>query len=204
MKTKKQLDFIFDLTKKQKAHHKIFGGSLLKNGHARMQRPLSSKDFTHIVLKSDIAVKNEKADLRMSKKRTEIENIIRKNIQTFGIRIHKLAIASNHIHLLVSFKSRHKYFHWIRSVTGLIARLMLGAERGLSTVVNADISPVNISAHAQNPYRKINFWSQRPFTRIVLWGRDFKNVYNYVEKNLLEAVGFISYIPRGYVKIFSG
>lgn len=202
MKCNRQLDFVFDLIKnKRKSQYKIFGGSLLKRAHARTQRPLSSKDFTHIVFKSDIAVKNEKADLRMSKKRIQIENIIRKNIKSFGIRIHKLAIASNHIHILISFKSRSKYFHWTRSITGLIARLMLSAERGLAAAKKSTDDSMKMTS---NEIRKINFWSHRPFTRVVLWGRDFKSVYNYVEKNILEAVGFLSYVPRGYAKISTG
>lgn len=171
---------------------KSFGGSLLKGGHARTARPLSSKDFTHIVLKSNVAQKSVHSDLRMSKKRQLIEAIIKKNTQSFGIRIHKLAIASNHIHLLISFKSRRKYFDWIRRITGLIARLMLQKERGLSA---KNSSTLSVSQ------KKLSFWSQRPFTRVVKWGRDYKIVYNYIEKNILEALGFIPHIPRALTRV---
>ncbi len=168
---------------------KSFGGSLLKRGHARTARPLSSKDFTHIVLKSDIAEKTDANDLRLSKKRNQITEIISQNTHHFGVRIHKLAIASNHIHLLISFKSRRKYFDWIRRITGLIARLMLKKERGLAGSKQAkDIKLKN----------KLSFWSQRPFTRIVKWGRDFKIVFNYIDKNILKALGFVAYIPHTF------
>jgi hypothetical protein len=36
------------------------------------------------------------------------------------------------------------------------------------------------------------FWSQRPFTRIVSWGKDFNSVLSYVKLNSLEALGFLS------------
>jgi REP element-mobilizing transposase RayT len=197
MKTARQFnlnEFFFAGAKvvgKKNTNHqrmKSFGGSLLKCGHARTARPLSSKDFTHIVLKSDLAKKTEKSDLRMIKKRHQVENIIKTDIHNFGIRVHKLAVASNHIHILISFKNRRKYFAWIRRITGLIARLMLQKERGLA------LEKHQIQKKSKN---KLSFWSQRPFTRIVSWGRDYKTVFNYIEKNILQALGFGSYVPRG-------
>lgn len=161
-----------------------FGGSLLKNSHAREPRPLSTKNFLHIVLKSDVAKKTEINDLRLTSKRLKVAAIIKGRATDFGVRIHSQAIASNHIHLLISFKSRKKYMQWIRRLTGLIARLMLGAEKGKPS--------------------QTSFWSYRPFTRIVYWGRDFRAVSAYIGRNMLEAVGFIDYVPRSYPKISSG
>lgn len=155
-----------------------FGGSLLKRAHASGPRPVSSKHYLHVVLKSDVAILTKYEDLRLTKKRGAVDGIIKNKAETFGVRLHKVAIASNHIHLLISFKSRRKYFNWIRRVTGLIARLMLNAEKG-------------------KPSQK-SFWTYRPFTRVVFWGRDYRGVYGYVQRNILEAIGFIEYIPRGY------
>lgn len=160
-----------------------FGGALLKGANARVPRPLSSKNFLHIVLKSDVAIKTETTDLRLTSKKAKVIEIIKGRAGDFGVRIHSKAIASNHIHLLISFKSRKKYFQWIRRLTGLIARLMLKAEKG-------------------NP-SKISFWSHRPFTRIVFWGRDFKTMSAYITRNVLEAIGFIDYVPRSYRKLSS-
>lgn len=158
-----------------------FGGSLLKNAHARSARPLSSKQALHVVLKSDIATNGIHGDLRLTTKKQKIIEIIKKNIKDYGIRIHKIAIAKNHIHLLISFKSRQKYFHWVRVITGLIARLMLKAEKGKPST--------------------LKFWTYRPFTRVIQWGRDFRNTLAYVKKNFLQAVGFIDEIPLGYALI---
>ncbi len=155
-----------------------FGGALLKRSHASGPRPISSKHYLHVVLKSDFAVLSKTDDLRLTKRKSAVEAIIKGKADAFGVRLHKIAIASNHIHLLISFKSRKKYFNWIRRLTGLIARLMLGAEKG-------------------KPSQK-SFWTHRPFTRVVFWGRDYRGVCSYVQRNILEAIGFIDYIPRGY------
>ena len=42
----------------------------------------------------------------------------------------------------------------------------------------------------------LKFWDARPFTRIVEWGRDFKNFGFYILQNTLEATGFMPYQPR--------
>lgn len=155
-----------------------FGGGLLKGANAREPRPISTKNYLHIVLKSDIAKKTETSDLRLTPKKMQVLNILKAKLHDYGVRIHSLAIASNHIHLLISVKSRKKYCQWIRRITGLIARLILNAEKGRAS--------------------QISFWTSRPFTRIVFWGRDYSAVTTYLERNSLEAVGFIAYTPRNY------
>ncbi len=155
-----------------------FGGGLLKRSHASGPRPISSKHYLHVVLKSDVAILTKNEDLRLTKRRAAVKVILENKADSFGVKLHKIAIASNHIHLLISFKSRKKYFNWMRRTTGLIARLMLNAEKG-------------------KPSQK-SFWTYRPFTRVVFWGKDYRGVYNYVQRNILEAIGFIEYIPRGY------
>lgn len=160
-----------------------FGGSLLKGANAREPRPISTKNFLHVVLKSEIAKKSETQDLRLTSKRSQVMKILKAKLHDHGIRIHSLAIASNHIHLLISVKSRRKYCQWIRRITGLIARLILNAEKGRAS--------------------KMSFWTSRPFTRIVFWGRDYTAVTAYLEKNALEAVGFLAYTPRSYPIISS-
>ena len=62
---------------------------------------------------------------------------------------------------------------------------MLGAQRGAAKIkTKAD-----------------RFWTLRPFTRVVYWGRDERSMLAYTETNQLEAIGFIPYTPSGY-KIF--
>ncbi|MEO5668483.1 MAG: transposase [Bdellovibrionota bacterium] len=148
-------------------HTTSFGGSLLKNSHAKKARPLSSKQALHIVLRSDWA----RGERSLLKNERVIQNTILKIGRKNGVRVYRVSNAGNHLHLLVRFTKRRALQNFLRSSCGLIARKMLGAERG--------------SPHQDS------FWSQRPFTRIVSWGRDFNSVLAYVKLNTLEALGFL-------------
>ncbi|MEO5668053.1 MAG: transposase [Bdellovibrionota bacterium] len=145
-----------------------FGGSLLKSSHAKSSRPLSSKHALHIVLRSEWA----QGARTMLKHEQVIRNTLLKLGRKHGVKVYRVANAGNHLHLLVRFTKRRGLQNFLRGASGLIARKMLGAERG--------------RAH------KDSFWSQRPFTRIVSWGKDFDSVLAYVKLNTLEALGFLS------------
>ncbi|MCB0351261.1 MAG: hypothetical protein KDD38_08770 [Bdellovibrionales bacterium] len=45
------------------------------------------------------------------------------------------------------------------------------------------------------------FWSYLIFSRIVSWGREFKTVIRYVQKNTLEALNLIAYQPRNKMSL---
>ncbi|MEQ1666451.1 MAG: hypothetical protein ABL927_13865, partial [Bdellovibrionales bacterium] len=106
---------------------------------------------------------------------------------------------------------------FIRATSGLIARLILGVERGRAKFPKCiqPIKPMSMNhfpvdlrkANASTVLSKtspslkssrayIKFWDQRPFTRIVEWGRDFKNACSYLMQNSLEAIGFLEYKTR--------
>jgi hypothetical protein len=150
---------------------KVFGGAHLK-GNPKHKRPISIKKSSHLVMRSVLA-KGPHSFLRFDKK---VRAIVNKQASKFGVKVYSLANAGNHLHLIVLPRSRYAYNGFIRSTTGLIARLVLGAEKA---------SPKNMQ-----------FWEKRPFTRIVEWGRDFKRVTDYLQQNTLEALGFIEYKPR--------
>lgn len=81
-----------------------------------------------------------------------------------------MAIAGNHLHLIIQPESRRSYQRFIRGATGVLARFMF---RSL---------PIALCARRR-------FWESRPFTRIVRWGRDFCGVKNYLMKNRLDLIG---------------
>ena len=93
-----------------------------------------------------------------------------------GVKVYRFANGGNHLHLLVLPNSREAFNAYVRALSGLIARVTLGAERGKAM--------------------RLKFWDARPFTRIIEWGREFKTVCGYVLQNTLEAIGFIPYQPR--------
>jgi len=178
-----------------------FGGSLLKNSHAKVARPLSSKQALHIVLRSEHA----QGARSMLKSERVIQNMLLKQGRKHGVKVYRVANAGNHLHLLVRFTKRRGLQNFLRGSTGLIARKIMGRERGAgkleasqkaSTLASvATRSPITKSSAAPRTTSRAateSFWSQRPFTRIVSWGRDFDSTLAYVKLNTLESLGFIS------------
>jgi REP element-mobilizing transposase RayT len=152
----------------EKLKARDFGGSLIK-GNPREARPISTKRPMHLVMRSSLA-KGERSFLR-NKRARAIRELIHRAGKAQGLRIYRYANSGNHLHLIVLPDSRAAFRRFIRSVTGLIARLILGAERG----------------HALDT----KFWDARPFTRVLEWGRDFRTACSYVVRNKLEALGFV-------------
>jgi REP element-mobilizing transposase RayT len=164
----------------------VFGGSLLKNSHAKVARPLSSKQALHVVLRSDIA----QGPTSLLKHERVIKNTLQKMGQKHGVKLYRVANAGNHLHLLVRFTKRRGLQNFLRGSTGLIARKVLGRERGLGRNTSA-LQRKNKNSPSTRD-RNFKFWSQRPFTRIVSWGRDFDGALSYLKLNSLEALGFMS------------
>lgn len=88
--------------------------------------------------------------------------LIRSTANRFQIKIYELALNWTHIHFLIKFKSRKDYIRFIRALTSLIAQ-KFGA----------------------------GVFSLLPYTRVVSWGRDFKNAIAYILLNQQEALGLV-------------
>ncbi len=150
---------------------KTFGGSNLTS-NPKMKRPISLKRSSHLVMRSLFA-KGAQSFLKFDR---EIQNIINRQSKQHGVRVYRLANAGNHIHMVIRPRSRRAYQAFIRSTTGLIARLVIGAQRGSA--------------------KNLKFWENRPFTRIVEWGQDYREIMAYLMRNKFEALGFIPYRIR--------
>ena len=150
-----------------------FGGVLLKNSHAKGRRPFSSKHAIHLVMRSSLA----KGDfsMRHPKHTKEIDSIVRAQALRHGVRLYRFANSGNHLHLLVRTARPFLLKRFLRAIAGLIPRLILKTQRG-------------------KPLPKgVNFWDQRPFSRLVTWGQEYTTVARYLLRNTLEALGFIPY-----------
>lgn len=150
---KKQLSFTFLPSTKL-----IHGGELAK-GKRKVERPLKMNKPIHVVLRakrSGLGIKQRK-----------IEGMLQKYAEQFKIKLYRKSVNSNHIHLLIVVKRRKSFQDYLRSVTGVIAKLMGG-----------------------------KLWANLAFSRVANWGNEFRVLVNYVLKNQLEAHGLISYAPR--------
>lgn len=168
MQTPKQL-FLENFKMKSQKH---FGGAYLKNSNPKEKRPISTKKAMHLVLRSSMA----KGPLSLLRNNKKVSNILYKQAKACGVKIYRFANAGNHLHLIILPSTRVTFMKFIRSVSGLIARFILKAERGAA--------------------KSMQFWDKRPFTRILEWGKDFKVSSEYLLQNTLEALGFIPYQPR--------
>ncbi len=139
-----------------------YGGTL---GGRKVMRPLDRRHPVLITMKSDVA--RGALSLLNSRHRLKIKAIIRRLAGRNGIRVHRLALLSNHIHLTISFLNRELLQSFLRAVSGLIARIVTGAKKGKS-------------------FGK--FWSSILHSRVIRGGRrDYVNTDRYVQANQLEA-----------------
>lgn len=150
-----------------------FGGSLIK-GNPREARPIALKRPMHLVMRSTLATGG--LSFLHPVRARKIEAAVLRLGRKSGVRVYRFSNSGNHLHLVILPRSRVAFRTFVRAITGIIARITLGAERG-------------------NALGK-KFWDARPYTRILEWGREFKIVAAYVRQNTLEALGFIPYQPR--------
>lgn len=143
-----------------------FGGGKFRTYNPNAARPIAAKVPIHVVMRSPMA----KGHLSLLFFDKEIRGILVKHSKKLGIRIYDLANAGNHLHFICYLPRPSSWKVFIRSVTGLIARLVLSAERG--SAVGA------------------KFWEGRPWTRILMWGKAFKAAKDYLGLNKIEALGF--------------
>jgi REP element-mobilizing transposase RayT len=163
--------FIFSGFEKLKA--KDFGGALIK-GNPREARPVSTKRPMHLVMRSTFT-RGERSFLRPARAK-QIKELVQRTSQRHGVKVYRFANSGNHLHMIVLPRSRNGFNAFIRAISGLIARLTLGVERGRA--------------------KGLKFWDARPFTRILEWGKDYTNACRYLLQNTLEALGFAPYLPR--------
>ena len=145
-----------------KSYSKEFGGSSLV-GKRKGMRPLSTKEPIHLVLKSSHSS-------FFSPSLRKVEFLVRAECQRFGIKLFNLAPNWNHIHLLIQIPSRAAYNKFIRSLSAQLVRLF-------SKILNKNLR---------------GLFDLRPFTKIISWGRQFQNAFDYHILNQLEARGLMS------------
>lgn len=121
----------------------------------------------HIVLKSSQAVGRHS----LLRHNFEIQELLDKQAARHNVEVFAAANGGNHLHLLIKTNSREELAAFLRSLAGRIAQLVMGKKRESRK-----------QAFCQS------FWDARPFSRLVSWGRDFKNVCRYLGINASESL----------------
>ncbi len=161
-----------------------FGGAGL-NSNPKVARPISCKEYMHVVLKSNHA-RNEKSFLRHEKWILTMASKLGKKL---GVKILDIVVMSNHIHLLVKVHRRRAFAAYFKALCGLIVRRICKIKRGLPRAAG-QAQFCNSSLAEKETIAEGSFFAGRPFSRIVSMGRrSFRNIKNYFELNRLERLG---------------
>lgn len=150
---------------KHDPHSLAFGGSLLKKGNPRGQRPLCSKRPIHVTMRAEWA-RGGRSFLKPRVARS-FEHLIAYCARRSGVRVYRYQNVGNHIHMVVRLRRRSSWLAFSRSFTSLLkARLEL-------------LWGIRIK----------KLFDHRPFTRVGTWGREFRTLSEYTLKNLLDRWG---------------
>lgn len=142
-----------------------FGGSLLR-GKRKSRRPLCSKRAQHLVLKANDLQKRFPG-VSFVRARAMVTKILKYQAEKHHVQVHALSVNWNHCHLAIKFQRREDYIRFIRAVTGHLT--------------------VSLSHFFKKPLKGL--FDLRPYTRVVEWGRSYKNLLRYIQINIFESEG---------------
>lgn len=137
-------------------------------------RPFRSNTPIHVVFRSPVA----KGNLSMAARhhRQWLNEYLPALCRKLRVELMHWSNNGNHLHCLVRAADLASFQSFLRALPGRVARQVLRAEKSLG--------------------KSIRFWTRRPYSRIISWGRELRSVMNYIERNLWEATGKIRYQPR--------
>ena len=150
--------------KEKKRYSRVQHGGTTGKGHRKLERPLSRKNWIHLVLKSEKA--KGKLSFLTAKNQILIKRIINEKAKKFGVTVADQANVGNHLHLKIKISTRESFQKFLKAITTLIARSVTGAKRG-------------------RPFGK--FWQGLAFSRVLKSRTEELNLNGYMIANRLEA-----------------
>ncbi len=138
---------------------KYFGGEHLKHKR-KSQRPLDFKKTTHLVLRLKPLLPS-----LMNPRDKNLRKGFYKIADKYNIKIYQLVFNHSHLHAAILIPDRESYVSFIRELTSKLVSYFSKSTRVC--------------------FKKI--FLNRPFTRIVEWGKGFKKLMNYLVKNEKES-----------------
>lgn len=140
----------------------------------KTKRPFDRGRAMHVTFRSEVA--RGQHSLASQRIRGWLRQYVPKLARYFGIRLYHFSNNGNHLHLVLMARSQAALSGFLRALSGVIPRRVLVVEKGRA--------------------RGVRFWTARPYSRILGWGREFRNVLLYVQRNVLESSGMLRYQPR--------
>lgn len=156
----------FQTTPTRKRYGRTIHGGAKTKGHRKLERPLATNKWIHLVLKSDKA----KGELSFLSARNQIfiRETIKSKARKFGVKVADQANVGNHLHLKIRITSRKTFQQFLKSITTLIARHVTGARKG-------------------KPFGK--FWQGLAFTRVLCSSKENFILGGYFAANREESKG---------------
>jgi REP element-mobilizing transposase RayT len=140
----------------------VHGGDKSK-GKRKTVRPLATKKWIHLVLKSDKAT--GRYSMLAKKNSKWIDQLLKTKAKKFGVELKEVVNMGNHIHFQLRISSRRSFQAFLRSITNLIARHVTGARKG----------------------KKFGrFWQGLAFTRVLTSAFEVTRLQNYFIGNRIE------------------
>lgn len=154
----------FDMKETKRRYTRTTHGGTNTQGKRKQERPLDTKKWIHLVLKSDKA--KNKLSFLAPKNQLFVEATLKAKARKFGVRIAEFVNVGNHLHLKIKIASRVTFQSFLRSVTTLIARFITKAKRG---------------------QKFGRFWQGLAFTRVLRTSLEELRLKGYLEANRREA-----------------
>lgn len=155
----KQANFLKELGQNSK---KTYGG--ITKGKRKVARPISTKKWMHLTLKSKKAKGN--FSLLNPKNFLKVSQIIKKQAFKHGVEITDYVNMGNHLHLKVKPHSRKGFQAFLKSTTAMIARSVMGVNRNTS-------------------FGK--FWDALAYTRVIQTAYELLQLKGYFKANRIQS-----------------
>jgi hypothetical protein len=162
-RAQKNLFDYFDRKDTKKRYARTEHGGAPTKGKRKLERPLSTKKWIHLILRSDRA--KGPMSFLVPKNKLFIQQTLKAKAKKFGVTIGDLANVGNHLHIKIKITSRGMFQKFLKSITTLIARKLTGARRG-------------------KPFGR--FWLGLAYTRVLMSYTEELNLQGYFIANRLE------------------
>ena len=141
-----------------------YGGNV-RNGKRKIQRPFDPRRPLHVTLRSSKA--RGIRSLSHPDRKWEVHGLLVRISERHKVKLYRYANVGNHLHLLIQARKRSQLQAFLREFAGSVAVLVTGAIKG----------------------RPEKFWDQLVWSKIVDWGRQFRNITRYILLNIMEGSG---------------
>jgi REP element-mobilizing transposase RayT len=111
-----------------KTSKRTWHGGTRSKGYRKEARPLSTKKWHHLVLKSNKA--QGKWSFLAKHNKLVVTRVLRSQARKWGVEIKEWVNMGNHLHLKLRFQTRSHFQNFLRTVAALISRQITGAKKG--------------------------------------------------------------------------